>query len=196
MVNREVLSECQSAAAEGFLALSMSGFVHWMARRYEELQQRLHNRVREIRSHGRGREFHARLPGALAELHAAWEIFLDFAFETGAISRSEKHALAERNEKALDQLGALQAKYQVSDPALRFVSLLRAALASGRAHVADRHGKAPELPDCWGWRRKPTSRAWVPQGTRIGWVVASDLFLEPVASYQVAQQLAGSSNLR
>jgi AcrR family transcriptional regulator len=57
-VSRTVLSECQSAAAEGFLALSISGFVKRIARRYEELQQRLHNRVREIRSHGRGREIH------------------------------------------------------------------------------------------------------------------------------------------
>jgi hypothetical protein len=77
-------------------------------------------------------------------------------------------------------LPALQAQYhQASDPALRFVALLRAALAAGRAHVADRHGhgKVSQSPGMWGWRRKPTGRAWVPKGTRIGWVVASDLFL-------------------
>ena len=53
----------------------MSGSLSWTAKRYEELQQRLHTRVREIRSHGRGRRIHARLPGALAELQTAWEIF-------------------------------------------------------------------------------------------------------------------------
>jgi hypothetical protein len=193
-VSRDVLSACQSAAAEGLFALAMSGFISWIAGRYEELQQRLHHRVQEIRSHGRGREIHARLPGALAELHAVWEIFLDFAFETGAISRSEKHALAERNEKALDQLGALQAKYQISDPAVRFVALVKAALASGVAHIAGRNGQAPDTPERWGWG-KPTGRVWLPQGTRIGWVAGHDLFLEPAASYEVAQQMAGAERL-
>jgi len=56
------------------------------------------------------------------------EIFLDFALETGAIGTSEKQAFAERNEKALDQLAAFQAKFQSSDPTLRFVALLKAAL--------------------------------------------------------------------
>jgi hypothetical protein len=50
------------------------------------------------------------MPGALAEQQTAWEIFLDFALETGAISTPEKHGLAERNDKALGQLSALQAK--------------------------------------------------------------------------------------
>ena len=35
----------------------------------------------------------------------------------------------------------------------------------------------------------------MPQGTRIGWVAGSDLYLEPEASYQVAQQLAGAERL-
>jgi hypothetical protein len=93
-------------------------------------------------------------------------------------------------------LAALQAQYQqASDPALRFMALLRAALAAGRAHVANRHGKVPDSPERWGWRRTPTGRAWVCSGTRIGWVAASDLLLEPTASYQVAQQMAGTERL-
>jgi hypothetical protein len=36
---------------------------------------------------------------------------------------------------------------------------------------------------------------WVPQGTRIGWLTGSDVFLEPAASYQVAQQMAGPERL-
>src|SRR6266849_3206831 len=38
-------------------------------------------------------------------------------------------------------------------------------------------------------------RGWVPQGTRVGWVARSDLFLEPAASYHVAQQAAGVERL-
>lgn len=192
-VKRAVLSECQSAGEAGLLALSMSGYISWMAGQYEELRERLYNRVREIRSQGRGRTIHARLPGALAELQTAWEIFLDFAVEAGAIGAAERLALAERNNKALDQLARLQAKYQIHDPALRFVALLKAALASGSGHVADRNGRAPDRPECWGWR-KP-NRTWLAQGGRIGWVVGNDIFLEPAASYELAQQMAGPERL-
>jgi hypothetical protein len=93
-------------------------------------------------------------------------------------------------------LCALQAKHHdASDPALRFVALLQAALACGRAHVADRRGKAPDDAVLWGWKRKPIGRRWIPQGTRIGWVAGSDVFLEPEASYQAAQELAGADRL-
>jgi hypothetical protein len=47
----------------------------------------------------------------------------------------------------------------------------------------------------WGWQRKFTDRARVLRGTRIGWVAGTDLFLEPGASYQVAQELAGPDRL-
>jgi hypothetical protein len=36
---------------------------------------------------------------------------------------------------------------------------------------------------------------WVPQGTRIGWVVVDDLYIDPAISYEVAQQMAGSEGL-
>jgi hypothetical protein len=78
---------------------------------------------------------------------------------------------------------------------LRFVTLLQAALACGRAHLADRRGRAPEEAALWGWKRKATGGRWIPQGTRIGWVAGPDLFLEPAASYQVAQDMAGSHRL-
>ena len=174
----------------------MGAFLSWIAGQYEELQQRLQTRAREIRDRTHGRAVHARLPAALAQLQSAWEIFLEFALEAGAIGRAEKQELQKRNERALDQLAVLQAHYQAaSDPALRFVALLKAALACGHAHVADRRGKSPEEPAVWGWRRRPTGRGWTPQGARIVWVAGSDLFLESAASYQVAQKMAGAERI-
>jgi hypothetical protein len=72
------------------------------------------------------------------------------------------------------------------DPSLRFLALLRAAIADGKAHLANRGGGAPEWPERWGWH-KLRGRSWVPQGTRIGWVVANDLYIDPAISYEVAQ---------
>jgi hypothetical protein len=91
---------------------------------------------------------------------------------------------------------AQQAPYQVAnDPALRFVALLQSALASGQAHVADRLGGVPQAASLWGWRRKPAGRKWMPCGACIGWTDGSSLYLDPSASYQVAQQAAGTARL-
>ena len=190
-VVRTVLNECQQAAEQGHLASAMGAFLCWIAGRYEQLQHRLETRTRELRNHYQG-AVHARIPEALAELHAGFEIWLQFALEVAAISTLERDALELRSAEALRELAAHQIQYhQASDPALRFVSLLRAALASGRAHVADRSGKKPESPEFWGWRRKQ-GRQWVAQGARVGWITGSDLFLDPTVSYQVVQQVAGS----
>ena len=71
----------------------------------------------------------------------------------------------------------------------RVVSGARAAfLAPGR------RGRVPDDAALWGWQRKPNGR-WMPRGTRIGWVAGGDLFLDPAASYQVAQEVAGSERL-
>jgi hypothetical protein len=191
------LSECQQAGVDGHLAASMRAFLCWIAGRYEEFQQRLQTRSREIRSQGRGRAVHARLPAALADLQSGWEIWLDFAVEMGAIGAEQRVELEQRCDRALQELAVLQARYyQPSDPAHRFVRLLQAALVCGRAHVANHRGEVPESPDAWGWRPKSRGLRLAPRGTRIGWVKGSDLFLDPAASYQIAQTIAGAERLR
>ena len=195
-VDCATLSACQRAGENGQLTGSMGAFLCWIAGRYDELQQRLQTRSREIRSQGRGRAVHARLPGTLAEMQSGFELWLEFALETGAISIAERMELEQRCERAFRELSILQARYhQVSDPALCFVRLLKSALACGHAHVADRRGTAPESAENWGWRRKPTGQGWIPQGPRVGWVIGTNLFLELAASYQIAQDLAGNERL-
>jgi len=194
-VNRIILTQCQRTGQEGQLAAAMGGFLVWAAGQYEELQTHRQARSRVLRSQLNRGAVHARLPAALAELQSAWEIWLRFALEVGAINRDEQTELERRSQTALGEVALLQAAYHyASDPALRFVALLRVALAGGQAHVADRRGKTPESPEAWGWRQ-PTRRKWVPLGTRIGWVVGSDLFLEPALSYQVVQRMAGTERV-
>jgi len=53
----------------------------------------------------------------------------------------------------------------------------------------------PESPGAWGWRREPIGQVWASQGARIGWITRNDLFLEPTASYRVAQAVAGTERL-
>jgi hypothetical protein len=195
-VDRALLSECQRAGTDGRLVEAMGAFVAWVAGRYDETQLYLRNRVEEVRHQSPGCGVHARLPSALAEVRAGWEVFLQFARELGVIGPAESEELKTRCERALARTSAVQAKYQMgSDPALHFVALLRTALSCGRAHVADPRGKPPREATLWGWQQKQSSRVWIAQGARIGWVADTDLYLDPVASYQTAQEAAGADRL-
>jgi hypothetical protein len=40
----------------------------------------------------------------------------------------------------------------------------------------------------WGWHKTETTR-WIPGGRCIGWLEGSNLYLEPTASYAVAQEI-------
>jgi len=52
-------------------------------------------------------------------------------------------------------------------------------------------GRPPIQAADWTWKRRTKGSDWTPQGRRIGWVSGGDLFLEPRASYDVAQEMAG-----
>ncbi len=193
-VHRGNLTVCQGAGHQGQLAEAMGAFLCWVASRYEDLRQQLNKRVFELRSQPLPGGLHVRVPTALAELRAGWEIWLQFALDVGAIGKAERKELEHRSGVAFNELAIRQAQYQQdNDPAFRFLALLRTALAAGRAHLADRNGKKPESPATWGWRRVKGS--WKPQGTRIGWLAGSDLFLDSSASFTAAQQMAGSERL-
>ncbi|MBL8167622.1 MAG: hypothetical protein JNJ50_05685, partial [Acidobacteria bacterium] len=85
--------------------------------------------------------------------------------------------------------GRTQNGYQVSEnPALRFIELLQAALASGRAHLAATDSGKPEADqvDACGWRDGEA------QGDRIGWIDGDDVFLQPDAAYRCVQAMASN----
>ena len=193
-VEHVALSACQAAGQQGLLAGAMGAFVQWLAGQYEEKQAHLSRRVQEMRS--RWTKGHSRTPVALAELHAAWEIFLQFAQQAGGVSEGEQQQLRQRGERALDQLAADQSSFQAAgDAALHFLALLRAALHGGRAHVVDRNGRRPANAGQWGWRSKVSGHRWVARGGCIGWLSENDLFLDPKASYEVAGTQAGAAGL-
>ena len=144
-VDRLLLNECQKAAQEGRMAAAMGAFLTWVAERYEELQERMRTRARETRNETMSYRSHARLRAILRELQAGWEIWLQFALEAGGIDGREQVELADQVRRALGELAVLQAPYQTAgEPTLRFVALLRVALATGGPHVEDRQRRVPE----------------------------------------------------
>ena len=89
--------------------------------------------------------------------------------------------------EALGQAAAAQGKHQAaSEPAARYLTLLRSCLSSGQAHLAPRTGTTPnESPEASGWRRDGDH--WQPQGRCIGWTDGAHIYLESTAAYEVIQ---------
>lgn len=195
-VRWETLSRCQGEAAAGEYAAALSGFVRWVATRYETIQRCLLEETVRLRDLAHGGTAHRRTPGIVASLGAAWRCFLDFAIESGAITANNAEAAWKHGWDALGLAATAQAQYQAaSEPATRFLELVGAILGGGRAHVAGADGEKPEQPQRWGWRHaivgagEYTRGEWRPQGTRIGWTDGDQLYLDREVAFAEVQKL-------
>ena len=131
----------------------MSGYIRWLAERYEELQEHLKEEYAELRALASTSTQHRRTPGVTADLALGLRYFLNFASESGAISIEQAEEFWEEGWRALGVAASAQFQHQVADePTRRFRELLGAAIASGQAYVADPKGNEPKTPTAWGWR--------------------------------------------
>ena len=190
----EQLTGCQSAASTGLYALAMSGYIRWLATRYEGIRERLKAEHAELRKAAASGQ-HRRTPGIVADLALGLRYFLLFAHESGAIDSGTARELWARGWRALGEAASGQSQHQeAGEPTRRFRELLSAAIASGRAHVANTEGCEPEVPEAWGWRRATFGSGdfereeWRPQCERVGWLEDEDLYLEPNAALAAVQK--------
>jgi hypothetical protein len=187
------LNECQTEAASGLYATAMSGFIQWIAARYEPQRAALVHRAAELR-----RKIidpaHARTAEMIANLQAGFEAFLEFAHDCGAVDSAERKHLTDRSWEALQMAAAAQAKHHVaSEPTARYLDLLRASMTSGRAHLQTIAAGSPERsPESCGWH--VDNQNWKSQGDCVGWVDGDDIYLEPAAAYRVIQMMARDMN--
>jgi len=191
----EKLTACQQDATSGLYARAMAGFVRWLTARYEEVRSGLKEEHAALRTAASSSHQHKRTPGIVADLALGWRYFLLFACEAGALTAEQAEKLWAAGWKALGEAAAEQHQHQAAgEPTRRFGELLSAAVASGRAHLADPAGDEPASPEAWGWRLKTVGTGdyereeWQPQGERIGWVDGEDLYLEPEASFAASQK--------
>jgi hypothetical protein len=201
-VRPERLSTFQHGEDGVSLSQMMASFVHWLAPRIDRLQETFPAAVRAYRGRLLQDGAHARSPEALANLAAAWDLWLGFAQETGAVTADQRAALWKRVWTALRELGASQGAHLLTeDPVQRFLDLLRACLSSGAAYIAGPDGDEPAQAEAWGWRLhtvgsgEHTRHEWRPSGRAVGWLDDDGLFLEPQAVYTTVQQLGQGSGM-
>ena len=190
-VKASALTRCQQDAKSGLYAEAMGGFVRWLADGYIEKLALFNETVLEHRESATFRVAHARTPDIVANLEVALGMFLRFADECGALTPAEHTALLERGRNALRAAAAGQAKYHAaSEPAQQYLVLIRAALSSGKVHLAPRGNESADLTfESCGWRRM-MGGSYSPQGDCIGWISGDDVYLDPTAAYGTAQAMA------
>ena len=187
MIDSATLTTQQHIAASGEYAMAMGGFVQWLAGCYEQGHQTFAARSSELRDTAKGETIHARTPDIIGGLQAAFELFLEFAHISDAIDEEDAERLRNQCWRALRGVAREQLKHHVTaEPAACFVGVLQSCLSSGQAHLAARNGSTPEsMPDACGWRKD--GGVWGARGKRVGWIEGDDLYIDPVAAFQVVQ---------
>jgi hypothetical protein len=194
-----ILSRLQANAAAGLFAASLAGYLAWILPKYDQVVEAMKKQVPLIRTEAASDRRHPRTPGIVADLAFGFRLFLKFAADVGAITQEERASLRDRCWAAL--LGAAddqQAYQATSDNAKFFMTLLNAALGTGRVHLADfKTDSPPENYAAYGWRKEMVGRAEEirPQGNCVGWVNEHYLYLERDAAYAEMQQFARDQNL-
>jgi len=180
------LTACQNDAEASLYAAATAGFIRWLATRLDDVRAQMVVRSRELRAEAAAGTDHKRTPEITAQLGAALEYFFAFACDVGAIGDDRK--LWAEWWTALSRVNQEQASQQAeSDPARRFVELLRSAISAGEAHVASSNGGPPNCnPKSWGWRQEGVD--FRPKGLQVGWVEDDDLFLDFDAAHRVVQE--------
>jgi hypothetical protein len=197
-INIRDLTPYQKDGAEGLYAQAMAGYLQWLAGQYGSLRGSLAQEHAALRSQAAADGRHPRVPGIVADLAVGWRYFLTFAVEAGALTAAEGDALAGQTWQGLLQAAADQTdELAAREPSRRFLELIAAAIAGGRAHLTARDGHEPDNPLAWGYKARDfhggtgadTDTAYDPQGTRVGFINGEEVFLEPESSYAVAQRL-------
>jgi Domain of unknown function (DUF927) len=195
-VDWQKLTDCQDKAAAGCYAQAMAGFLRWLAPQHRDVQRDLRDEISTLRAQARQTDQHRRTPDIVANLAVGFQYFLTFAQEIGAVDQSQAAELWQRCWEALEEVAAAQQEHQAaSDPVRRFLELLGAAISSGRAHLSDSNGDAPEQATAWGWREVEVGvgdnvrTEWRPQGEHIGWLDLEEIYLQADSAYAVVQKL-------
>jgi hypothetical protein len=186
-LNFDRLTICQREASAGVYAQAMAGYDRWLAPWYGTINASMREELAELRVAAGRSGHHRRTPEIVANLALGMRYLLTFAADVGAVTAKEAESLWRRGWGALGKAAMNHTQHQVAqEPTRRFLELLSAAIASGRAHVADPEGEAPEDPKAWGWRF--TGEEWRPKGERTGWVDGECLYLEPEAAFAATQR--------
>ena len=200
--NLTKLTEAQNRAAEGLCAGAMSTYLHWLAPRLDDVRSELKQTRPALRTKAAEAGGHARTPALVADLYSGATIFFRFAVESEALPQYLADTFLSQIWEGLIEAADQQAEHVRNDePCARFLTLLRAAIASGAAHLADVDGGRPVDSQTCGWRleefrgrvsdgdERLTGR-FQPMGACVGWIDCDDIYLNCDVALKAANSVA------
>jgi hypothetical protein len=193
-VDLERLTQAQSDAAAGLNSRAMAGFVRWLAPRRVDAEKVLAD-INSLRPDFQREGSHGRTADQAVQLFWSWTMFLQYAFEAGAITEIEHDELLFRGYDALQGLVGSQVELHTEANVVdQFVELLSGAITSGHAHLAGFDGSAPPGNErALGWRDEGPDGEYRAKGDRVGWFDGTHLYLLPAVAMKAAEGVAGRS---
>jgi NrS-1 polymerase HBD domain len=197
-----------SQAESHLFAEAMAAYVDWLQPQLDTLPSILKVRWNELRTDALPRlAHHSRHPEVYAHLATAWDLFLKYACESGAIDEAERQSYwSIGSETLMNAINRQQLDAEAEDPVYRFCSHIKEALIQGKAYLEKEaliQGKAylegvsgayPDDAGQWGWlpfiahhTDGAVSDEWKPSpgAAMLGWVDQDFLYLLPDAAYRL-----------
>ncbi len=197
------LTRLQHLAGQGVFASVNSSFLRWLATNYAETIGCAPKAVEQWRDYWTNRPIasHRKYATTLGHLSYAWELWLRFVQETGAMTDAEAATLRDRVLLALGIVGSKQEPHaNAQNPVTRFLELLQSAFASNKAHLESINGGPPSDATNFGWRQTgPDLQSYgkrgsdlQPCGERIGWITDDEVYLLPYATVALLERNSAS----
>ncbi|MFZ6027272.1 MAG: bifunctional DNA primase/polymerase [Chloroflexota bacterium] len=148
----DMLTETQQTGYKQLLGYAMSGYLAWLAGRWEDLRAEYRQRFTEIRTRMRVKAVHLRHAATTARLLLALKLVLTFAHECGALTLEEANARYAEAEAAMLQLAATQDEnIREERPTLHFMNALAALLQQGDYYLARNENDIRSDAKWLGW---------------------------------------------
>jgi hypothetical protein len=194
----DVSLECLSGLQQSKAALprAMTGYLGWIAPRYEDLSRELPARREALRDEVRSRlaGAHPRTPDAVASTIVGLQVLRDFAMDVGALDAQEGEEFLERASAGVIEAGAAHADAtRGGDPATRFIEILRSLFAAGKAYVRDKEtGGQPPLCEELGWEEDTYYGGYQPNRNAdfVGWADEEYIYLDQDTAYAAVAAFA------
>lgn len=126
-VDKEVLSSLQNSS--GLLNQAMRGFIEWLLPQADTLKATLAQRFVEYRQRAQRDNRHQRMAETVAWLQIGYEMFIDYAISSGALSDTERQAALDEAMAVFSELEGKQAEVMKADtPVQMFLTALNELL--------------------------------------------------------------------
>jgi hypothetical protein len=195
-IDLPILTRLQDAGDGGLFASLMRAYIQSLAGRIDRARDDHARLTTEIRQKiGEMPDVHPRHPDIIAQLVAAYRLFMTWCAEQRLINPIAADSYVGRAQALLIELGDYQADPQAeSRPGRQFLGLIASGLSSGRCHLQskDSDSEPKPYPQRCGWRHD--GEHWrVPSGsTCVGYISNLDdkVYLDPIECQAIATKMA------